>query len=306
MLNPEIDYPYMPEDRELKYVSAEHPFMKEAEKAREECAGDSIFPVGIVLVKDGLVVARAGNGFNRDPGEAHICPRIVEECPSGVGYDLCDLHDPPGHAEPMLVRVCEEKGIDMTGADAYLYGHWWACEPCWKALIDAGIRDLYVTEDAHERFSRDRVYGKTLVPSVKSSYIAGALTCVTGEEGQALRRFFEDLGKACDEIGIKGFVPHLHSDPEVHLDMTPREVYDADTNHILESDVLIADATNPSTGTGGELVFAHERGKPIILLSKKGVPVSRFALGNPAVVYHLEYESYEEACRKVQHILKCL
>lgn len=158
----DIKYPYMPADRHLKYVPADHEFMLAAKKAREERSSDPLFPVGIALVKDGQLVAVAGNGFNQGSGTPHICPRYVLGCPSGVGYELCHLHDPEGHAEPMVVAEATRLGIDTNGADAYMYGHWWACEPCWNALIAAGIRNLYVTDDAHERFSRDRVYAETL------------------------------------------------------------------------------------------------------------------------------------------------
>jgi len=163
----------MPEDRHIKYVPADHPFMLAAKQAREVCAGDPQYPVGIVLVKDGEVVARAGNGYNKGSGEPHVCPRLVLECPSGTGYDLCTLHDSPGHSERMLVEECKRLGIDPTGGDAYMYGHWWACEPCWKALIDAGVKDLYVTDDAHERFSRDNVFKETLTPSIKTVSFEG-------------------------------------------------------------------------------------------------------------------------------------
>ena len=168
-----IDYPYMPEGHHLQYASVDNPFMQEAAHAREECAGDPLYPVGIVLVKEGKVVARAGNGFNRGPGEIHVCPRVVLDCPSGTGYDLCTLHDSPGHSERMLLAEAQKEGIDVTGADVYMYGHWWACEPCWTALLEAGIRDLYVTDDAHERFSRDNVYGETLIPSIKTVSLEG-------------------------------------------------------------------------------------------------------------------------------------
>jgi deoxycytidylate deaminase len=119
------------------------------------------------MVKDGQVISRAGNGFNQGP-QIHVCPRIVLECPTGTGYELCTLHDSPGHAEQMLLQVAHKKGIDPSGSDIYLYGHWWACEPCWTVMIDAGIRDVYLTDDAHERFSREKVYGQTLNPSIKT------------------------------------------------------------------------------------------------------------------------------------------
>lgn len=163
----------MPVDRFLKYVPVDHPFMIAAAKAREECAGDPLYPVGIVMVKNDEVVARAGNGFNRGPGKVHVCPRIVLDCLSGTGYELCDLHDAPGHSERMLLQAARDAGVDPAGSDVYMYGHWWACEPCWTALIEAGVRDLYVAHDAHERFSRERVYGETLTPSVKTVLLEG-------------------------------------------------------------------------------------------------------------------------------------
>ncbi len=158
----EPKYPYLPEGRAFRFVNEENPFMQAAALARRECSGDSLYPVGAVLVRDGQVLVRAGNGFNRGPGEVHICPRIVQNCPTGVGYELCHLHDPPGHAEPMLMGIAKESGIDTVGADVYLYGHWWCCEPCWKYMIDGEIRDVYLLENASEIFSRERVYAETL------------------------------------------------------------------------------------------------------------------------------------------------
>jgi deoxycytidylate deaminase len=160
-----IDYPYLPEGKQFQYVPFDHPHMIAAEQARKDCAGDSLYPVGIVLVKNGEVVARAGNGFNRGGGTKHVCPRVVLDCPSGTGYELCSLHDSIGHAETMLMQVAAEQGIDINGSDTYMFGHWWCCEHCWKSMIDAGVRNVYVVDDAHERFSRDRVFAETLTGS---------------------------------------------------------------------------------------------------------------------------------------------
>lgn len=160
-----IEYPYLPPNRGFTFVPLNDPFMQAAEVARRECAGDSLWPIGIVLVRDGEVLARAGNGFNRGSSAKHICPRVVLDCPSGTGYDLCSLHDSPGHAEPMLMQVAREQGIDPAGCDVYMYGHWWCCEPCWKVMIDAGVKEVYVLDDAHERFARDKVFAETLTGS---------------------------------------------------------------------------------------------------------------------------------------------
>jgi deoxycytidylate deaminase len=301
----EIEYPYMPEGRHLKYVPVDNHFMQHAALACNQCAGDPLYPVGIVLVKDGEVIARAGNGFNKGPGQVHVCPRIVHECPSGTGYELCNLHDSPGHSERMVVEEAKRLGVDVTGADAYMYGHWWACEPCWTALIDAGINDLYVTDDAHERFHRDKVYAKTLTSTVKTAYIAGPIT--HAEDFEASKTFYETVGEVCESMGISSVIPHRDNwcNESPDLGNSPA-VFDWSVKQAEECDVTIAQVGEPSLGTGGELMAAYAAGKKIVLLSEKGRRVSRFVHGNPSVVYHIEYESHEMAMRQLKNVLKQL
>jgi deoxycytidylate deaminase len=165
--------------------------MLEAARARDELAGDPSYPVGIVMVKGDEIVARAGNGFNRGK-QIHVCPRIVFESPTGTGYDLCHLHDSSGHAERQVIEEAQKQGIDPAGCDLYLLGHWWACEPCWNAMIEAGIRDVFLLDDAHERFSRDRVYAQMLVPSFKTISLEGI-------EGGLLKELLGML----QELGLK-------------------------------------------------------------------------------------------------------
>jgi hypothetical protein len=73
----------------------------------------------------------------------------------------------------MSVRVAREAGLDPAGADFYMYGHWWACEPCWKVLLEAQVRDVYLLENAHEIFSRERVYAQSLTPSLTQVGLSG-------------------------------------------------------------------------------------------------------------------------------------
>lgn len=200
-----IDYPYIPEDRNFIFVDKNNSFMMEADTARQEYAGDSLFPVGVVLVKDGVVLVRAGNGYNRGKTSVHVCPRVVNDCPSGEGYELCDLHDSPGHAESMLMQVAKQEGVDPAGGDVYLYGHWWCCKACWKIMIQNGIKNVYLLENAHEIFHRDRVYATTLQTSLKS-------VCLIGD----FDTLFADV---CRELGCL--------------------VYQGSENKISESDAVI-------------------------------------------------------------------
>ncbi len=302
---PNCIYPYLPSNRSFRFVSDSDPFMQAAAIARRECSGDPLYPVGAVLVRDGNVLARAGNGFNRGSGGVHVCPRIVLDCPSGTGYDLCHLHDSPGHAEPMLMATAKEQGIDTIGADVYLYGHWWCCEPCWKSMIDGGVQDVYLLENADEVFSRDRVYGETLKSTVKSVYIAGPLTNLGGQLDDH-KQFYESLGKVCESLGCRTCIPHRDNQENINPGKNHAEVFAWAVGCVKEADVTIAEVSIPSLGTGGELVVAAFEKKPIVLLSKKGTKVSRFVRGNPAVVYHIEYETVEEAGKMLENVLRQL
>jgi len=302
----EIKYPYIPEGRFFCFVNLDDPFMQEAARARKECAGDKLYPVGAVLVRDRKVIARAGNGSNKGFGTRHVCPRVVLECSSGTGYELCNLHGALGHAEQMVIAVAKETGIDPSGSDIYLYGHWWCCEQCWNVMIENGIRNVNLLENAHVEFDRDRVYAQTLQPTVKSAYIAGSYTNNNGLADDKV--VHEALGRVCEELGCESIIP-FRDNPE---NQKPREerdvcaVYQWTEDKIKNCDVLIADVSNPSLGAGGELVLAYTYKKPIVLISKKDSVISNFALGNPAIVYHIKYETTEEACRMLKNVLKQL
>ncbi len=303
---PAPNYPYLPPGRAFKYVPADHPFMQAAEEARRTLAGDRVFPVGAVLVKDGAVVTDAGNGWSRGRDGGHVCPRFVRSCPTGTGYDLCgDFHEPSGHAEPMLIKRARKCGIDPAGADVYMNGHWWCCEPCWQAMIDAGIRDVYLLEDAHGRFSKE-VLTAAMRPSIRSIYVSGGLTNLPDDVRDGHKAWYERIGAAAEELGVRAYVPHLHSDPERHAHFSPREVYDMDVAQVRAADAVVADVTYPSLGTGGGLDVAHAAGKPIILVSKKDSRVTRYTRGIPSVVYHIEYETEADGLRQLQNVLKQL
>ncbi len=302
---PDIQYPYLPEGKTIKYTSADDPFMIEASKVRDGQAGDTFFPVGSVLVKDGEVIGRGGNGFNKGPGQLHICPRIVMDCKSGEGYDLCTFHDSPGHSEAMAVQDAIHNGKDPSGADIYMHGHWWACEPCWTQFLEAGGNDIYVLDDAHEQFTKEKMYEKAMTTSLKSAYVAGGITNI--EDFDAKAKFYEEIGGVCDELGIVSRIPHRDNALNEDRDKgNSRGVYDWATKEAQDNCVTIAEVSDPSLGTGGEIVHAELSGKPVVLYSKKGAKVSRYVLGNPAVVYHVEYEDLDDAKRQLRNVLRLM
>ena len=148
-----IKYPYLPEGRTILYVGIDNPFMQEAKKVAREFSLDKAMPNGTVFVKNGEIIARGANGSNYH--DTHECERVKRGIPTGQGYELCEGCHPKNHGEPKAVKDAKEHGKDTNGADAYLWGHWWCCEPCWNEMIKAGIKDVYLLENSEVLFNKE-------------------------------------------------------------------------------------------------------------------------------------------------------
>ena len=149
----EMKYPYLPEGRTIKYVPASNEFMQEAKNSSFYNSLDKLMPNGCVIVREGKIIARGANGS--DYHETHGCERVKRGIPTGQGYELCEGCHPKNHGEPKAIKEAKEKGLDTNGADVYLWGHWWCCEPCWNAMIEAGIRDVYLLKDSEMLFNKE-------------------------------------------------------------------------------------------------------------------------------------------------------
>ncbi|HEY9584174.1 MAG TPA: deaminase [Candidatus Paceibacterota bacterium] len=155
-----INYPYLPEGREIKYVSADNIFMIEAKNSALRLSNERQHPTGAVIVAKGEIMARAGNKSalsNKKLIELHkngLCVRRILKIPTGKKYWLC-----PGcasskcHAEQLAVKDAKKKGLDIKGADLYLWGHWWCCKPCWDNMIEAGIKDVFLLSESEKIFN---------------------------------------------------------------------------------------------------------------------------------------------------------
>ena len=76
-----------------------------------------------IVVRDGEVISFATN--------RHKCKRIG--FPTGKGYELCAGCDYPNHAEVKALQ-----GVNAKGATLHLFGHYYACELCNRAVAEAG------------------------------------------------------------------------------------------------------------------------------------------------------------------------
>ncbi|MEI7579275.1 MAG: hypothetical protein WCJ58_04520 [bacterium] len=151
-MSKQIQYPYLPEGKEFKYVTMKNKFMQMAMEEVVKHDKEWGATIGATVVKDGeaVVVVANGNDYHQKNG----CDRKRDGIANG-NYDYCPGCSYKDHSEPKAARVAQEKGIDIKGADIYIWGHWWVCEPCWKVLIDNDIKNVYLLENSEKWFNRE-------------------------------------------------------------------------------------------------------------------------------------------------------
>ena len=159
----DIKYPYLPPGRTIRYVPADNEYLREARDFAMEHSLDTTMPTGSVIVKDGEIIGQGANGS--DYHTTHGCERVKRGIPTGEGYELCEGCHPKNHSERRAVFDASVQGYDTHGADLYLWGHWWCCEPCWNAMIEAGIRDVVLLEGSEVLFNKPRKASDTAAGS---------------------------------------------------------------------------------------------------------------------------------------------
>lgn len=158
----QIKYPYLPEGRSFLYVPLSNKYMTEAKKFSFEHATDRRYPSGSLIVQGGEVIGR-GALRSRLKSKKLIklhqdgwCIRGMLKIKSGTKYWLCPGEaTPKNHSEPEAIKNAKDLGNDTNGADLYLWGHWWCCEPCWRAMISAGIKNVYLMENSEVLFNKE-------------------------------------------------------------------------------------------------------------------------------------------------------
>jgi len=265
--------------------------MSAAKKATEK-TGCRKQPTGAVLVKDGKILLTATNAGVT----VNICPRVLKGSKTGTDYHLCkDVCKQEGHSEYTVMKKALAKGIKTEGADVYLWGHWWCCQPCWDAMIAGGIKDVYLERNADKKFMLSASIGKI--------YVSGAL--LIQSQKREMRKVYEKIGTLCSNFCNNVYIPHLNgTDPVKNGDVDPSTVWKIDHREVASSDLLIAYVGMPSLGTGAELEIARITASDIILWKYKGEKVSRMALGNPAVKHFIEVDDESDLQKKLSVILR--
>ncbi|GAA6622517.1 XRE family transcriptional regulator [Scytonema sp. NUACC26] len=132
-------------------------------------------------------------------------------------------------------------------------------------------------------------------------YVSGALTNV--DNLKRCQELYEEIGLLCQKLGLQAYIPHLHTDPINHPDISPYDVFKKDKYEISLSDLVIAYLGFPSVGVGMELAYAEVNKIPIIILYEESKQISRFPRGIPTVIAEIQFYDREDVLRKLNQVL---
>lgn len=133
-------------------------------------------------------------------------------------------------------------------------------------------------------------------------FFGGPLTDLKNPE--ATKAFYVKLADVAKNNGFDYYWAFQRgTDPELNPDVPAARVYQIDTSELKKSDLMVAYAGEPSTGTGQEIEYAREHKIPVYLLYPKGDRVSRMTLGSPNIEGEIEYTSENEACELFTKLL---
>lgn len=155
----------VPDGLEIRFTDMENPFMQKAflhmVKHAELQKALGIRPVtSVIRTKDGaLIYGVVGeledeNDVTWHEKEGRCARYQAGSATANSDYDSCPGCRHDRHSERAAVRKALRDGVDLTDSELYMYGQWWACEPCMNAVRDAGIPVLYVLKDSRPLFDR--------------------------------------------------------------------------------------------------------------------------------------------------------
>jgi deoxycytidylate deaminase len=89
-----------------------------------------------------IEVTHPSGEFEYVVGE-NSCANPQTTCPRepGEDYTKCrTICQQGGHAEIRAIELAKKAGMNTGSGIALITGHYWICEPCGRALRDAGLR----------------------------------------------------------------------------------------------------------------------------------------------------------------------
>ena len=135
-------------------------------------------------------------------------------------------------------------------------------------------------------------------------YIATALTKLEDEAKEAISFVSSRIAEVCKDFDIYVHQPRKATDPDIHKDIPPEQVYYLDRKKVSEADLIIVLANYPSFGVGQEIEIAGNIGTPTILIVREGKTISRMVSGGfTNIIGDITYRSPEDLDSKIR---KCI
>lgn len=144
------------------------------------------------------------------------------------------------------------------------------------------------------------LYQRQAAPLKLDAYLASALTGLTQEQRDDLEALSKIAESVCEDLEIALYQPRTVTDPIVHPDVSPEDVFNRDRERVLNSDLVIHVADYASTGAGQELNFALEALIPMIIVARGDSQVSRMVTGIPAVKLTITFNDLEQLSRELR------
>ncbi len=96
-------------------------------------------------------------------------------------------------------------------------------------------------------------------------YYATSIRGATDENSARINKFIIETLRKHGNVLTEHFV-HLGKTVEGETGLTDRQIHDRDLNWIAQSDIIVAEVTNPSLGVGYEIARGLEMGKKVVCL----------------------------------------
>ncbi|MDE1827960.1 MAG: nucleoside 2-deoxyribosyltransferase [Candidatus Micrarchaeota archaeon] len=129
---------------------------------------------------------------------------------------------------------------------------------------------------------------------------------------RASREKVDDYAKVIRHLSAHGNVltEHIGDKNKIPLEdqgLNEKQIFNRDLNFLLRSDVVVADVSIPSLGTGWEIAKAEELMKTILCLYhvQEGKRLSAMIKGNPNITL-MEYSTIKEACAHIDNFFNNL
>lgn len=128
---------------------------------------------------------------------------------------------------------------------------------------------------------------------MKTAYLCGPINGCTDEECNDWRAKFKTLwaGETLDP---------MRRDYRGKEDESVDEIVELDKIDVTNSDVIVVSYDKPSVGTSMEVLYAWERGKPVIVVASKDARISPWLRYHSHKIVH----SYEAAASAADSLLR--